>query len=231
MAVNGHTKVTAEANGVTTNMDILISDDIQENMLVSCDDLIKLQVIPEGFPNVLIKKCRAISDYKSILIEEYPNVLSDELSPTPMKTEKPMHIHLRRNATPTKVTSARRVPLRYEAEANKTIEELIKRKVIVPETGTTDWCSPAFFVPKGDKIRVRLVTDYTQLNKHVNRPIHLFAHTSEILQAIPPEAKFFAKLDAVHGYFQLGLDEKSLKLTTFLLPPREVPLLASSNGA
>ena len=81
MAVNGHTKVMAEANGITANMDILISGDIQENMLVSCDDLIKLQVIPEGFPKVLIKKCRAISNYKSILIEEYPNVLSKVISP------------------------------------------------------------------------------------------------------------------------------------------------------
>ena len=83
---------------------------------------------------------------------------------------------------------------------------------------TTEWCSPAFFVPKGDNIRVCLVTDYTALNKHVNRPVHLFQHSKEILQAIPPEAKFFCELDAVHGYFQLGMDEYSSKLTTFLLP-------------
>ena len=29
---------------------------------------------------------------------------------------------------------------------------------------------------------------------------------------------FFAKLDAVHGYFQLALDEESSLLTTFLIP-------------
>ena len=39
-------------------------------------------------------------------------------------------------------------------------------------------------------------TSHGLLNKHANRPIHLFAHTTEILQAIPPEAKFFAKMDA-----------------------------------
>ena len=49
-------------------------------------------------------------------------------------------------------------------------------------------------------------------------PIHPFSSTQEILQAVPKEAKVFAKLDAVHGYFQLGLDKVSSQLTTFLLP-------------
>ena len=38
------------------------------------------------------------------------------------------------------------------------------------------------------------------------------------MQSIPPDANFFAKLDAVHSYFQLALDKESSKLTTFLLP-------------
>ena len=32
--------------------------------------------------------------------------------------------------------------------------------------------------------------------------IHTYIHTREILQAIPVTAKYFAKLDAVHGYFR-----------------------------
>ena len=94
-------------------------------------------------------------------------------------------------AVPRKVTSARRVPLRYEKEAEKTVYKLVKKGVIVPANKTTDWCSPAFFVPKGDKIRVQLVTEYTELNKHVKRPIHPFSSSQEILQAVPKEAKVF----------------------------------------
>ena len=142
-------------------------------------------------------------------------MLSDELNPEPMKTDKPMHITLLPEATPKKVFSTRRVPLQYEKEANKTIKELVERGVITAVNETSDWCSPAFFVPKGDKIRIRLLTDYTKLYKHVNRPIHLFAHTMEILQVIPPEAKLFAK---IHRYFQLGPDEESSCMTTFLPP-------------
>ena len=79
------------------------------------------------------------------------------------------------------------------------------------------WCSPAFFVPKADGKRVRLVTDFTALNKFIRRPTHPFPSTREIIEAIPPEAKLFCKLDAVHGYFQLALEERSSKLTTFLI--------------
>ena len=93
------------------------------------------------------------------------------------------------------------------------MNELVKKGVIVLANKTTDWCSSAFFVPKGDKIQVRLVTDYTELNQSMlSDP---FSSTKEILQAVPKEAKVFAKLAAVHGYFQLGLDEKSSKVTMF----------------
>ena len=111
------------------------------------------------------------------LIRDYPDILSNELSPNPMKTDKPMHIHVKEGAIPRKVTSARRVPICYEKEAEKTVNEIIKKDVIVPANETTDWCSPAFFVTKGDKIRVRLVTEYTELNKHVKRPIHPLSST------------------------------------------------------
>ena len=141
-----------------------------------------------------------------------------------------MHITLKSDYKPFKTLSARRVALRYEEEAAKTIEELIKKRVITRVNETTEWCSPAFFVPKGDKIRVRLVTDYTELNKHVSRPVHLFSHTTEILQAVPKEAKFFAALDAVHGYFQLGLNQESSMITTFLLPQGKFRYLRAPMG-
>ena len=77
---------------------------------------------------------------------------------------------------------------------------------------------------------MRLVTDYTQLNKYVKRPVHPFPSTRDILQAIPKEAKIFAKLDAVHGYFQLALDEESSITTTFLLPQGKFRYLRAPMG-
>ena len=194
MPVDGSAKVKARANGINVSMDVLVSNAIQDEMLVSYKDLIALQIIPGGFPNTIIQKCREVTriEPREVLREKYPDVLSDELSPEPMKTDAPMHIHIKEGATPKKVSKARRIPLRYKCEAEKTVQELIESGVIiVPAIETTDWCSPAFFVPKGDKIRVRLVTNYTELNKHVKRPIHPFSSTKEILQAVP-------KLSLIH---------------------------------
>ena len=53
------------------------------------------------------------------------------------------------------------------------------------------------------------------------------------MQSIPHGQKIFAKLDAVHGYFQLALDEESSYLTTFLLPQGRFRYLRArpTNGA
>ena len=76
----------------------------------SYTDLIALKIIPGGFPN----SCREVTTDKACekLIRDYPDVLSDELSPNPMKTDKLMYIHVKEGAIPRKVTSTRRVPLR-----------------------------------------------------------------------------------------------------------------------
>ena len=72
-------------------------------------------------------------------------------------------------------------------------------------------------MPKAGRKRVRPVTDFTALNKYVQCPTHPFPSTSEIIETILSNAKFFCKLDTVHGYFQLALDEQFNKLTTFLI--------------
>ena len=63
-----------------------------------------------------------------------------------------------------------------------------------------------------------MVTDFTQLNKFIKRPIHPFPIAADIVQRIPKGAKIFAKLDALQGYHQVPLAEDCRHLTTFLLP-------------
>ena len=72
------------------------------------------------------------------------------------------------------VSAPRPIPLRFQEAANSEIAKYIASGIIAPCDSPTEWCSPAFFVPKGDGKRVRLVTDYTKLNKFVVRPVHPF---------------------------------------------------------
>ena len=141
-----------------------------------------------------------------------------------------MSISLQDDAIPICVTTVRRVPKQYEPESKKTITELLERKVITPVVEPTTWCSPAVFVSKADGKRVRLVTDFTALNKFVRRPTHPFPSNREIIEAMPPDVRLFCKLDAVHDYVQLALDERSSRLTTFLKQQGRFRYLRASMG-
>ena len=274
MPVEGRIICRLTANGITSQIDALVTPCIEEDILVSWGDLQNMSIIPRGFPNTVmaravsqettaqaeeggwtrverkkkktkkektplenqstdevkpIKEIESPGEVAEILLLEFSDVLNDELSEKPMNADR-MKIKLKPGYKPKKVTTARRVPLRFEKEAKAVIKDLIKKKVIIEVTELTEWCSPAFFVPKADGKRVRLVTDFTNLNEWVERPVHLFPSTKEIIQAVTKEGKVFCKLDAVHGYFQLGIHEDSSKLTTFLLQQGKYKYLRAPMG-
>ena len=141
-----------------------------------------------------------------------------------------MHIYLQLNAMPNTISIASLVPLRIQRAETQVISDLLKKQVITKVNKPTPWCSPGFFVPKPNGTSVRLVTDYTKLKKFVKRPIHPFPSATEIMQSIPEDVKCFAKLNAVHGYFQLALDEVSSYLTTFLIPSSRYRYLRAPMG-
>ena len=141
-----------------------------------------------------------------------------------------MKIYLKDNSAPYRVSAPCPIPLRFQKPANAEIAKYIASGIISPCDAPTEWCSPAFFVPKGDGKRVHLVTDYTKLNRFVVRPVHPFPSVTDIIQSIPASAACFAKLDATHGYFQIPLDEEASKLTTFILPSGRFRYLRAPMG-
>ena len=127
-----------------------------------------------------------------------------------MKTD-PMHIYLKETGgRPLRISTARQIPKHFQAAAERCIRDLLDKGVIEKVDYPTGWCSPTLFVPKANNIDVRLVTDFTYINKRVVRPVHQFPSSADIMQAIPADAYIFAKLDAVHGYFQLALKRSFL---------------------
>ena len=143
---------------------------------------------------------------------------------------KAMHIYLQPNAIPNTISIARLVPLCLQSASTQVISDLLKKQVITNVYKPTSWCAPGFFVPKPNGTLVRLLTDYPKLNKFVKSPIHPFSSATEIMQSIPESANFFAKLYAVHGYFQLELDKELNYLTTFLIPSGRYHYLRAPMG-
>ena len=228
----GETDVTLEYDGLSLTTSVLVADNISDAMLVCWHDCQALEIISKDFPARLrsVQKDETVARQLAInILNAYPTVFKDKLSETPMNVPE-MTIHLMENCVPYRVSTARQVPYRFQEAASLTTKELLEAGIIVEEGEPQPWCAPGFWVPKGDGTRVRLVADYTKINKSVIRPVHPFPSVKDIVQSIPAGTKYFAKMDAVHGYFQLALDEKSSKLTTFLLPSGRYRYLRAPMG-
>ena len=200
----------------------IISPDISREILLGYEALRNLEVIPPSFPMAKFSATDnataiAIDTLKNKLCTEFKDVIRDSLPAKPMKGP-PMHIQLKENAIPYKITTARKTPRHWQQAADTIVNELLRKNVLARVDHPTEWTAPGFWVPKSDGKGIRLVVDFSKLNKHICRPVHLFPSPLEIISGINHDAKYFAKLDAISGFYQIGLDEESSHLTTFLIP-------------
>ena len=151
---------TYPTTGRTTEITALVSGNTRDS-LISWHDLIELGWELKQLRAMQTNTASQVSMTK--LMKQFDTVFSDELSETPMKSP-PMKIHLKSNAKPFRISTARQVPLRFKEESDKEVQSYIDKGVIVKVTEPTTWCAPGFFVPKSDGKRVRMVTDFTGLN-------------------------------------------------------------------
>lgn len=109
----------------------------------------------------------------------------------------------------------RRVAVTLHQEVKEKLAELEKKGIISKETDPTDWISSLVVVAKPGKIRLCL--DPKDLNQAIKRPKYQMPTLEEVLPNLS-NAKVFSTLDAKDGFYQIGLDEESSKLTTFWTP-------------
>ena len=91
-----------------------------------------------------------------------------------------------------------------------------KLGVISPVGEPTDWCTGMVVVPKPNG-KVRICVDLTKLNESVCRERHIIPSVEQSL-GLPGRAKYFTKLDANSGFWQVPLSQESSLLTTFITP-------------
>ena len=168
-------------------------------------------------------------EFEDIFAEQSEDGITPHLRPMKGGSEE---IVLRKDVDikPTRCTIARKVPINFEDVSDREVEALVKAGVMAPIDKPTPWISPAAFVVKPDGRSLRLITDFRGLNRYVERPVHPFPTVKEVCSSIPAGTKFFLKLDAQKGYFQIPLSEKCQALTCFILPQGRFVYLRAPMG-
>lgn len=145
------------------------------------------------------------------IIEKYPSIFNEMGQ---FKGE--VKIKLNKNVIPFVQSVPRPVPIPYLSKLKDEIERLQKLQIIEPMHEVTDWVSPIVVVPKNNG-EIRLCVDYTRLNQSVGRPYYPIPKIETILANLKG-ARFFSKLDANKGFYQIKLDRESQLLTCFICP-------------
>ncbi|XP_064476235.1 uncharacterized protein K02A2.6-like [Ornithodoros turicata] len=125
-------------------------------------------------------------------------------------------IRLQKNCTPFAIAAPRRVPFAMRTSVKTELDNMEKQGVIRKIHTPTDWCAPIVLVKKPSG-KIRICVDLTKLNECVKRERLILPTVEEVLGSIGP-ARFFTKLDANSGFYQIMLSEKSQELTTFITP-------------
>ena len=136
----------------------------------------------------------------------------------------PARIVLEEDARPHAATAARPIPFSWQEDIKKQIDDLLEQGVIAPVDYPTEWCHQIVAVAKRADTNaigssgVRLTVDLTRLNKYVKRGAHPVCTPQDAVAGIGTGARFFTKLDARSGYFQVPLDRRDQDLTCFITP-------------
>jgi len=76
-------------------------------------------------------------------------------------------ITLRPDAKPFAIHVPRPIPFPRRKMADEALKQMLEDGVIKKVEEPTPWVAPMVVVPKSDQNKVRICTDYTELNKHV----------------------------------------------------------------
>ena len=110
----------------------------------------------------------------------------------------------------------RKVSIPILPKVKKALSQMCDQDILEKVEGPSEWCAPMVVVnkPSGD---VRITTDFTELNKAVQREYFEMPSVDFALGQLGG-AKVFSKLDANSGFYQIPLDESSRYFTTFITP-------------
>ena len=241
MKLIGVVNMIANYKGRKLQIHALVSPDLKgEEILLSWHDMEKLGIIQLSNEDQLRQmvaenKDLDLEEMKEEFIKNYPDVLTDVLPDKPINVP-PVSFHIdekkAKEVKPVRTTVARMRPVNLEERCHQDVLEKVRKKQIrkVGHNEVSEDIHPGFHVlkPNGEP---RLITDLTGLNRKLYRQVQPFTPATDLIKQLDPEANYNCKMDFLHGFHQLRLDEKSQKMTTFLLPEGRFQYLVLPMGA
>ena len=125
------------------------------------------------------------------------------------------HITVTENVRPVQ-HACRKVPFPLQSKLKEELDKMEKMDVIIPVDEPTDWVSSLVVVMKKNG-QLRVCLDPRDLNRAIKREHYQLPSRAEITAQFAG-AKYFSKLDASSGFWQIQLDDESSKLCTFITP-------------
>jgi hypothetical protein len=107
------------------------------------------------------------------------------------------------------------VPFTRQEVFKRELENLQKDGVL-RRCGMTDWASPTFIIPKSNNT-VRWVSDFRELNKHLERPQYPVPKIQDIMLK-QRGYSHFTKIDLSMMFYCFEMDEESKELCTITTP-------------
>lgn len=187
--------------------------------------MIQCQIFDRNVPNLLsvhdskkLGLVKRVYHVQSNILDDYSDVFQGV-----GRIPGNYSLQLTNNAQPVAL-NARPIPAALREATKLKLDELEKKDIItkIPVGEPTPWCSALHVVPKKTtspegKLEVRITMDPQHLNKALKREYHPIT-TIEDVMTRTNGSKLFTVLDANQGYFQIGLDEESQKITAFNTP-------------
>ena len=128
----------------------------------------------------------------------------------------PIDIQLRDGSTPVCVNHARPVTYAFRDQIKQQLDDMVNDQIIEPVSDPSEWCHPIVVVDKKGTSEKRLTVDFKKLNDQLQRQALRMQSPRDVVSSI--SGRYFTKLDARHGYWQVPLSEASRPLTTLVSP-------------
>ena len=147
---------------------------------------------------------KLVSEYKDIFAENPKN---------PKRTVLMKHKIITGDALPVRAKT-RRVPVAWENEVNRQVEQMLKHDIIRPSC--SPWNSPLLLVKKKDN-SMRFVCDFRGLNDVTKKDNYPLPHIRDVVDKMEGSV-FWTTLDAASAYWSMPLDEQAKEKTAFAVP-------------